>query len=377
MVSLVSEVLTIRSHKGPYSVYFNDSAFAELQAPQPAQHHFLVDATIARLYPRELAGVLAARSVLVVEATEANKSLDKFQHYIECLVANSIRRGHTLVAIGGGILQDIATFLAATLFRGVPWSFYPTTLLAQADSCIGSKSSINVGGLKNLVGTFTPPVKVVVDTTVLQTLASRDIQSGIGEMLKVHAIDGPAAFARISRDYDRARADPGVMRGYIHRSLEIKKRLIEEDEFDQGVRRILNYGHSFGHAIESATNFAVPHGIAVTIGMDLANFVAASLGWTTEATFARMHPVLALNCAGFEQVDVPLDGLLLALSKDKKNTDERLILVLPDVDGRISLVRCPNDERFRDACAAYLERGGLAGQTSPGPAAGPCAILPV
>lgn len=355
----VSETLTITSHKGPYTVHFDDQAFATLRSPQPDQHHFIVDRHVARLYAHDLEGVLGARSVLVVEALEANKALDKFQGYIEHLVGRSMRRGHTLVAIGGGIIQDIACFLGATLFRGVDWSFYPTTLLAQADSCIGSKSSINVGSLKNLVGTFTPPSRVIVDTTVLETLESKAIRSGIGEMLKVHAINGPASFARIAADYERILADRGVMREYIHRSLEIKKRLIEEDEFDQGIRRVLNYGHSFGHAIESATSFAVPHGIAVAMGMDLANYVSVSLGLTGAETFARMHPVLAANCAGFERIDVPLDGVLWALAKDKKNSDDELTLVLPDAEARISLVRCRNDERFRAICGEYLQSRAL------------------
>lgn len=361
------ETLIVRSHKGSYTVHFDNRAFKELHSPQPAQHHFLVDATVARLYPRQLEGVLSARSVLVVEATEANKALDKFQGYIEHLVSRSVRRGHMLVAIGGGIVQDIACFLGATLFRGVEWSFYPTTLLAQADSCIGSKSSINVGSLKNIVGTFTPPTRVIVDATVLETLESKDIRSGVGEMLKVHAIEGPTSFARIAADYERVLAKGSVMNEYIRRSLEIKKGLIEDDEFDQGPRRVLNYGHSFGHAIESATSFSVPHGIAVTMGMDLANYVAVALGRTGVETFASMHPVLAANCTGYERTAVPLERFLSALAKDKKNTDEELTLILPDARACISLVQCRNDERFRRVCAEYLQGGVLAGDVDAAP----------
>lgn len=352
--------MTIASHMGPYTVHFDDAAFAALADRAPEGRHYLVDETVARLYPRQLAGVLDAPSVLLIQATEANKALDKFEGYIEHLVARSIRRGHSLVAIGGGIIQDIACFLGATLFRGLEWSFYPTTLLAQADSCIGSKSSINVGRLKNLVGTFTPPSRVMLDTTVLQTLDATDIQSGIGEMLKVHAIEGPAAFAQLADDYPRLLTDRSVMRDYIRRSLAIKQRLIEEDEFDRGVRRILNYGHSFGHAIESATNFAVPHGIAVTMGMDFANFVSAALGRTPMETFSRMHPVLAANSGRFARIAIPLDAFLSALAKDKKNSGDELTLVLPDADARISLARCRNDARLRGICAQYLETAASA-----------------
>jgi hypothetical protein len=140
----------------------------------------------------------------------------------------------------------------------------------MADSCVGSKSSINGGGAKNVLGTFTPPRRIILGAGVLRTLDEKDVRSGVGEMLKVHAIAGPAAFDAIAADYPRLFTDRSVMTAYLRRSLEIKKPIVEADEFDQGRRLVMNYGHSFGHALESATAFAVPHGIAVTIGMDMA-----------------------------------------------------------------------------------------------------------
>ncbi|MEK7862885.1 MAG: 3-dehydroquinate synthase, partial [Chloroflexota bacterium] len=264
--------MVIQSHRGPYTVDFDDDALAHLDADVPAGAHFLVDARVAELHGADLRRVLASRSVLTIAATEAAKSLDRFPAYVERLVERGVRRGHVLVVVGGGITQDIACFLAATLLRGLEWRFYPTTLLAQADSCIGSKSSINVGEIKNVLGTFTPPSRIVIGGRVLATLDERDLRSGIGEMLKVHAIAGPDAFDRIAADYPRLLSDPALLRSYIRASLEIKRRIIEEDEFDRGIRNVMNYGHSFGHAIESATAYAVPHGIAVTIGMDMANY---------------------------------------------------------------------------------------------------------
>src|SRR3954471_23913489 len=189
--SAVSEDLVVQSHAGPYTVVFADDGFARLDADVPEGTHFVVDERVAELYADELATVLASPSGLRIEATDAAKSLDRFPAYIEQLVAGGVRRGHSVVAIGGGIMQDITCFIAATLLRGLDWRFYPTTLLAQADSCIGSKSSINVGELKNVLGTFTPPAEVVVVPHVLDTLDDVDVRSGIGEILKVTAIDGP------------------------------------------------------------------------------------------------------------------------------------------------------------------------------------------
>jgi len=259
-----------------------------------------------------------------------------------------------LVAIGGGVIQDITCFIAAVLLRGVDWHFHPTTLLAQADSCIGSKSSINVGPYKNVVGTYTPPVQIWLSPQVLATLPETEIRSGIGEMLKVHMIAGPREFDRIAADYAAIVADSAVMRTYILRSLEIKKGIIEQDEFDRGVRNVMNLGHSFGHAIESATDFGIPHGIAVTIGIDMANFTAVRLGLMGEAHFRRMHPTLAANYRNYEQTPVPIDRFLAAIGKDKKNTDAKLGLILPNAEGIPGRVQCANDPAFRLMCEEYF-----------------------
>ena len=348
--------LTIQSHKGPYSACFQADVFEDINRDLPEKAHFIIDAKVASLYSTQLSNVLNSDSVLCIEALESNKRLDKFTSYVEHLVDRQIRRDHTLVAIGGGITQDIVCFLSATLLRGVPWVFYPTTLLAQADSCIGSKSSINVGDAKNILGTFTPPRRIVIDTGVLNTLSDDDLRSGIGEMLKVHGIDGPGAFAEISADYERLTEDFSVLERYIYRSLDIKKELIEKDEFDQGARNIMNYGHSFGHAIESASNFAIPHGIAVTMGMDMAHYAAFRLERIDESLYLKHRQVLKKNYKGFEQKAISLEAFFKAISKDKKNVGDSLRLILPEQDGRVSIGVYPNDEAFQDICKAFLTK---------------------
>lgn len=349
-----AEELIIQSHRGPYTLSFDEDALVGLNSSELSSGHYIIDEKVAGLYAKDLSGVLASPSVLRIEATEENKSLDKFPAYVEQLVSQGVRRGHVLVAIGGGIIQDITCFLAATLLRGLEWHFYPTTLLAQADSCIGSKSSINVGKIKNVLGTFTPPRRITISTRFLATLDQRDIRSGIGEMLKVHGIDGPASFDAIAADYARLTTDRATLKHYVRRSLEIKKAIIEQDEFDRGIRNVMNYGHSFGHAIESATDFAVPHGIAVTIGVDMANYVAARSGRMDIRHYARMHPTLAANFAGFEQAEIPFDSFMSALGKDKKNTGSKLNLILPDADARVARVPYSNDAQFQTICAEYL-----------------------
>lgn len=356
----MSDLLEIQSHTGLYTASFDDRAISRLNDDVGPDSHFIIDKHVAELYAQPLANILSSPSVLLIEAKEPNKSLELMPQYVNHLVAQGVRRDHDLVAIGGGIIQDITCFLAATMLRGMDWRFFPTTLLSQADSCIGSKSSINCGEAKNILGTFTPPRKVEICVSFLDTLEETDVRSGVGEMLKVHVIDGPKSFDAIAAHYHRLFKEPEIMAHYVRSALEIKKSYIEQDEFDRGVRNIFNYGHSFGHAIEAATHFAIPHGIAVTIGMDMANFVSWHLGVGRQEDFQRMHPALKENFQGFENIDVPMDKFLSAIAKDKKNTGARSVtLILADQHGKVFRDAYPNDQTFADLCAQYLQQARL------------------
>lgn len=354
--SAVSEPLVIQSHRGAYEVLFEEDALDRLAANPPPRAHFIVDSRVAKLHEGSLAGVVRSPSVLLLHATEEAKSLEHIEEYVQQLIERRVRRSDVLVGIGGGIVQDVTCFLATVLLRGVPWHFFPTTLLAQADSCIGSKSSINVGPHKNLLGTFYPPARITITSAVLATLDERDVRSGVGEMLKIHAIDAPESFDAIAADYRRLFRDPERMIHYTRRSLELKKRFVEEDEFDRDKRNVLNYGHSFAHAIESATRFAVPHGIAVTLGMDLANYIAASVGRMDRRHYVRMHATLVANYAGFDRTEVPLEAFFDALAKDKKNTVDALRLILPDETATPRMVTYAADDALRAHCAHFFTR---------------------
>ena len=352
--SLVSDTVTIASHKGPYKILFDENVLAELNSEVPDDAHFIIDKKVAALYRSQMQNVLNAPSVLLLVADENKKSLNQMPKYVDHLVNRGIRRGHRLIAIGGGVIQDITCFLAAILLRGVDWEFYPTTLLAQADSCIGSKSSINSGATKNILGTFTPPRVIFLSTDFLETLDDRDIRSGVGEILKVHAIDGPISFDTITSEYETIFSNKNIMAYYVRQALKIKKAYIEEDEFDRGPRNIFNYGHTFGHAIEAAVDFTIPHGIAVTIGMDMANWMSWHLGVGSKSTYNRMHPVLAKNYDGFAKTPIPIDAFIAAISKDKKNVGSALTLILPDAEGHLSRGRYSNDKEFQSLSATYL-----------------------
>ena len=352
----VSEKLIIQSHKGPYTVFFNEDISNNIESVFNYTPHFIVDAKVAHIYRVELDTVLKHPNTILIKATEENKSIGLIIPVIEQLVENKVRRDHYLIAIGGGIIQDITCFIASTLMRGMTWKFFPTTLLAQSDSCIGSKSSINLSDTKNILGTFNPPNEIFICRAFLDTLDHQDILSGIGEILKVHAIQDKAAFDQLSADYGQLLTDQAVLLRYIRDALRIKQKYIEVDEFDRDIRNIFNYGHSFGHAIESATDFAVPHGIAVTIGMDMANRIAFLRNLLPEEQYHRMHGVLRKNYADFTSTIISVDSLLAALMKDKKNTATKLVLILPlGEEARIERVQITPDELFRQQCQQTLE----------------------
>lgn len=348
--------LTIQSHRGPYTVSFEKNLDPILRRWLNEDSHFLVDAKVAEMHGTVLRPLLESKKLLKIPATEENKSLEKMPAYVSALVENQVRRNQKLIAIGGGILQDITCFLAATLLRGLPWSFLPTTLLAQADSCIGSKSSINSGEVKNILGTFTPPSEVFIDTQFLDTLSDTEIRSGIGEMLKVHLLNGPASFRAIAEDFHALHTDKGTLNRYLLRSLEIKKAFIEGDEFDKGIRNLLNYGHSFGHAVETATQFKIPHGIAVTMGMDMANYVSLRMGRLDNDSYLKTHFLLRKNYRGFETHPIPIESFFSALKKDKKNTVTHLALILWDGKMKLAKTLVEDDLFFETSCVDFLAK---------------------
>jgi 3-dehydroquinate synthase len=351
----VSDEMWIQSRTGRYSVIFDEVVPLNLLDGLESEPHFLVDANVAKLYASRLKSVLAHRNTVVIDATEQNKSLQGTVPIFERLVLNNVRRDHTLIAIGGGVVQDITCFIASTLLRGVAWRFVPTTLLAQADSCIGSKSSINLGKAKNILGTFNPPRTVLIYTEFLGSLDMKEIRSGVGEIIKVHAISGAAAFDGLAADFGRIFDDSSLLLRYIRSALLIKKPYIEEDEYDRGIRNIFNYGHSFGHAIESATNYGVPHGIAVTMGMQMANFIAVMRGLLPTAHYERMRPILRMNYGSYVEVAIPIDALLAALLKDKKNTSTALRLIFPiGSNAAIQSELVSPDSVFRAQCVHAL-----------------------
>lgn len=348
--------INIKSYKGAYKVSFYHDIGIDAFNDYLENTCFIVDKQVAEIYSKKLKIILDLPSTLIIEATEENKSLHNFEKYICHLVKHQIRRNYKLVAIGGGIIQDITCFIASTFLRGLDWHFFPTTLLAQADSCIGSKSSINCKDIKNILGTFLPPKQINIYSEFLGSLSNEDMKSGVGEIIKVHAINSKESLTKVISDYSKLFTDYHILSHYIKKSLEYKKILIEIDEFDKNERNVMNYGHTFGHAIESATNFAIPHGVAVSIGMDIANYMSQELECNTDY-FPLMHDILSQNFAEFKSVKIPKPEFYSALSKDKKNvSNTHVTAIIPDVKGVITKKSIEITDENKNKINSYFDK---------------------
>lgn len=352
------DALVIRSSRGDYRVEFAP-AEATLQA-EPSASFFIVDEAVARLQPGRLAGLHGRGRIAYVAADETAKTAARALAMINHIVASGFRRNERLVAIGGGVVQDLTGFIASILYRGVEWAFCPTTLVAQADSCIGGKSSINLRGFKNLLGTFNPPRRITIDTGFLDTLPRREIRSGIGEMLHFFLFDGFERAEALAAAHDDLTKHPRRLTPFIQASLEIKRRVIEVDEFDQGVRQLFNYGHTFGHALETASDYAVSHGEAVTWGMGLANELSWRRGMLDAATLDRMRALLASNMPSYALPEERLPAYFAALARDKKNTGATLGCILTRGPGRMERAQLPIDDELRGAIRDYVTRAAAA-----------------
>ena len=318
----------------------------------------VIDANLQESLSQQIGELKAMGSkVILIEATENSKELDSVARTATALLDAGLTRSHTLLAVGGGITQDIVSFCASICLRGVDWVFVPTTLLAQADSCIGSKTSINLGSRKNAIGTFWPPVSVFIDPNFLRSLGEESIRAGIGEMIKVHAIKGPQEFDSLAARYEELIESEEEMLTAIHDSLIFKKEIVEVDERDAQGRLVMNYGHTFGHAIEVASNYQIQHGIAVTLGCDVANYVAWRIGLTTESHYQRMHGTLIRNAGNSCASNLDLNTYERAIKADKKHSATKLIFILPDMAGEVKVVELPKDDRILELSKGYIEHG--------------------
>ncbi|MGA2776118.1 MAG: 3-dehydroquinate synthase [Steroidobacteraceae bacterium] len=256
------------------------------------------NSVVAPLYAARLRSGLAGRRVAdcILEDGEQYKTLQAAGRVFDALVAHRLNRDATVLALGGGVVGDIAGFAAACYQRGVAYAQFPTTLLAQVDSSVGGKTGVNHPGGKNLIGAFYQPVAVIADTDTLATLPDRELRAGLAEVIKYGLVCDPPLFAWLESNASQLLArDAAALTHAIARSCAIKASIVGRDEREHGVRAILNFGHTFGHAIEAATDYReYLHGEAVALGMLMATDFSNRIGLIERSVVERVRALLTL-----------------------------------------------------------------------------------
>lgn len=298
----------------------------------------IADANIDRLYP----DLVHRFDHIIIGQGEANKNLDTVQHIYRQLMEMGADRSTMLLGIGGGITTDIAGFVAATYMRGLEYGIISTTLLGQVDASVGGKNGVNVADYKNMVGTFLQPRFVILDVEMLHTLPRRELRAGMAEVVKSAIIGDRELFDYIETHAANIYADSEALQEAVLRSIRLKLDIVERDERESGIRRVLNLGHTIGHAIEKCCR-ELNHGEGVAVGMSMMAHAAAKRGIMQSAEAERIDSLL--TALGFTLTPpVAIAEIMREVRHDKKKHDNILRAVLPERIGKCRIEELTFDE---------------------------------
>ncbi len=331
--------LEIKSKIHDYAIYFEKNISKVIKS-LPKNSVYIIDSNVYDFY---LKSYLKNKKYICINSNEKNKDFLNLTKIINFFIKN-VTKETKVISIGGGVIQDITSFICSIFRRGVDWFFLPTTIISQGDSCIGGKTSINFKGIKNQLGNFYPPKKIILNPNFIKALPKKELFSGLGEM-------GHYFFLSNQKDYIfyksflknlkiKKKLDIYKM---IFKSLLIKKKYIEKDEFDKDTRLILNYGHTFGHAIENLTN--LPHGISVSHGMDISNYISLKNSLISSQTYLDMRKTLNVITHRYKIKILNINKMIKLLRKDKKSTKKNIRVILTKGIGKMFLANI-NDENF-------------------------------
>jgi len=349
--------LVIKSIQGDYFVKFEDSINAAVERISLGEndYYLIIDSKVWEFHKESMKS-LSKFPRLLIDVSESNKTLDQIGEITEWLVQQGATKSSSLIAIGGGMVQDLATFTAHIYYRGIKWIYVPTTLLSQSDSCIGAKCALNLLHFKNQLGVIHSPSLVIICSEFLSTLENLDYSSGYGEILKL-SLTGKFEFYE---DFKNHLAKNGFARKevseLIWKSLKAKQNIVELDEYESDLRRILNYGHSFGHALESLTEHKIPHGAAIIFGMDLMNYLGTN--WKiTDPNFSEEFSDLARKY--FVNYIIPKsvtpELLVSTLRTDKKMSNGKMNFAVAVKPGDIIIYNCALDQQLVDLVSKYFD----------------------
>ncbi len=301
-----------------------DRASEIIRTAAPAHRYAIIsDENVAPLYAARVRNALGGKGaeLFTIPSGESQKTREQWAHLTDALLASGFGRDSAILALGGGVIGDLAGFVAATYMRGIPFVQLPTTLLGMIDASIGGKTGVDTAAGKNLVGAFHRPRAVIADPSVLATLPPNHLRAGLAEAIKHGAIADAGYYASIDDALPSLLASPGdeAMHALILRSVEIKASIVMQDEREGGIRRTLNFGHTLGHAIESESGYRLLHGEAIAIGMVLESHLGERLGVTAPGTARRVRDVvLRAGLPGAMPRNLDPTRVLAATRGDKK-----------------------------------------------------------
>jgi len=327
------KTLRILANTGNSRILIGETLGNVLEYIPPGEAVIVTDTNVSNLYKNQFPPC----EVIEIETGEGIKTLDTVRDIYGRLVEMEVDRSSFIIGIGGGIVCDITGFAASTFLRGLEFGFVSTTLLSQVDASVGGKNGVNFDGYKNMVGVFNQPQFVLCDLDLLKTLPEREILCGLGEVAK-HAFLGDARlFTYLEEHHEQAVAlDPEVIERLVYDSVVLKADIVNRDEKEKGERRKLNFGHTFGHALEIQTDFN--HGEAVSVGMMIAGFLSAGKGYLGMKDVERIGRLLG-NLHLPTRPPVEPEGILRALRKDKKRKGNNIHFVLLREIGNFVLLR--------------------------------------
>ena len=327
-----------------------DRAAQIIRTAAPAHRYAIIsDENVAPRYAARLRDAIGAAQaeLFIIPAGESEKTRARWASLTDAMLGAAFGRDAAILALGGGVIGDLAGFVAATYMRGIPFVQIPTTLLAMIDASIGGKTGLDTPAGKNLVGAFHRPRAVIVDPLVLVTLPPNHLRAGLAEAIKHGAIADAAYFLEIDDTVPSLLAEPDgdAMRSIILRSIEIKAGIVLQDEREGGIRRTLNFGHTLGHAIESESGYSLLHGEAVAIGMVLEALLGERLGITAPGTALRVREVV--ERAGLPHAipgELDPNRILAATRTDKKaRAGEVEYALISEIGRAVAGVRAPDE----------------------------------
>lgn len=346
--------LLIASGQGDYRADFLTSvAAAAAELSESTDRLVIVDPRVYELHRASLSP-LDKFPVHFAPATEEEKTLEGVGRFLGFLQQNNATRRSQVIAIGGGVIQDIATFAVHVYYRGIPWTYLPSTLLGMADSCIGAKCGINFNEFKNQLGVFQSPARVVICDEFLTTLPDDDLRSGYGEVIKLLLTGSAAQYEEFAAEIDANGFRNPRIAHFIRESLGVKKGVIEADEYERDLRRILNYGHTFCHSLEAITHHGVPHGLAVAWGVDIANYVSMRRGMLAPAQYERIHAFVSRHFSARLDAAYSAATVLEGMKRDKKAAAGSVTLILLERPGQLRIVDTALDAELEGHMAEYL-----------------------